>query len=82
MSGASEEVKRLIEKHLLKLNRKEEEAIRKVFFENKTKYAAAKELKISRHALQYRMEKGMEKMRRSIIEEIGEEEVERLLREM
>ncbi len=78
----SDEVKLLVRKHLTKLSEKEREAVIKVFFESRSVYLAAKELKISRHALKYRLEKAKKAMRKSIIEDVGIEKIEELLKEM
>ena len=78
----SDEVKFLIRRHVAKLPEKERAAVVKIFFENKTVYLAAKELKISRHALKYRLEKAKNEMRKSITEEIGTERIEKLLKEI
>ncbi|MCD6426932.1 MAG: sigma-70 family RNA polymerase sigma factor [Caldisericaceae bacterium] len=76
------EVKSIVRRHIAKLPEKERAAVVKVFLENKTIYLAAKELKITRHTLKYRLKKAKNAMRKSITEEIGIEKIEELLKEM
>ncbi len=78
----AEEVKVIIDRHIEKLPEKERVVVLKVFFESKTIYLVAKELKISRHAVKYRLEKAKRMMKESIIEDLGMEKIETLLKEM
>lgn len=64
----------------MKLKNSERTVIEEVFFRDKNITQISKDLKVSRSRINYRLKKGMTNLKKLIVEEIGVDNVERLIK--
>ncbi|PIP49601.1 MAG: hypothetical protein COX13_03035 [Caldiserica bacterium CG23_combo_of_CG06-09_8_20_14_all_35_60] len=74
------EIKEIIRRNLMKLKNSERTVIEEVFFRGKNITQISKDLKVSRSCINYRLKKGMTNLKKLIVEEIGVDNVERLIK--
>ncbi len=65
------EAEKIIRQSMKQLSTKECDVLIKLYFENKTIYATAKELKITRNTVRYRKEKAKEHLKTTILNNVG-----------
>ena len=70
----------VIRRNMQKLSEKEREALEMVCIEEKTIYGTAKELKISRSTVRYRVKMAKMHLKEKITEEIGKKGIEEILK--
>ncbi len=73
-------IEEIVRRNMKKLSEKEYNVLIKLYFERKTIYSTAKELKISRNTVKYREGKAKEHLKKIILEDMGKSEIMLTLR--